>query len=197
MELCKRPAPAIEGSSFDGLLDRRRLAELLLEASDAIETDHSKAKRYLLHAASLLSGERLPDYSIPKQERGLRSWQVQQIRDFIESKLDTKIRVGDLASRCNLSAGHLNRGFKKAFGQTPLVYIRERRILRAKALMLSSNESLAGIAIACGLCDQAHLSRIFLRIMGETPHAWRRRARNASQLEAVPRSKLTDAEFRQ
>jgi AraC family transcriptional regulator len=179
MELCTNQLP----SNPEPRLDRRRLVEILLEASDALDTDTQKAKRYLQYAASLLRGNRSSWECTPRLRKGLRSWQVKQIRVFVESQLDTRIRVSDLAEQCHLSTGHLNRGFKQVFGQTPQVYIRERRILRAKALMLSSNESLASIAIGCGLCDQAHLSRVFLRIVGETPHVWRRRARSSDHFD--------------
>jgi AraC family transcriptional regulator len=41
-------------------------------------------------------------------------------------------------------------------------------------MMLESDEPLAQIAIACGLCDQSHLCRMFRRVVGVTPRAWRR-----------------------
>ena len=44
--------------------------------------------------------------------------------------------------------------------------------------MLSTDAPLSEIALDCGLADQAHLSRLFRRIVGETPRAWRR-ARSA------------------
>jgi AraC family transcriptional regulator len=186
MEQCLSQSRLPIERKIEAQFDRRRLAEILLQASDVIDTDHLKAKRYLLHAASLLWGDGSSQCLPPRQEKGLCSWQVQQVKTFIESNLDTRIMVKDLAARCRLSVGHLSRGFKRAFGKTPQGYIRERRILRAKALMLSSNDSLAGIAVVCGLCDQAHLSRIFLRIVGETPNAWRRQARRADHPDGVP-----------
>jgi AraC-like DNA-binding protein len=49
-----------------------------------------------------------------------------------------------------------------------------RRVERAQGLMLSTDAPLSAIALDCGLADQAHLSRLFRRIVGESPRAWRR-----------------------
>src|SRR6266481_2135432 len=48
-------------------------------------------------------------------------------------------------------------------------YIEKRRILRAQEMMLSSRYSLLQIALECGMCDQAHFTRVFRRIVGINP----------------------------
>jgi AraC-like DNA-binding protein len=50
----------------------------------------------------------------------------------------------------------------------------KRRIRRAQQLMLTSRLRLSQVALECGMCDQAHLSRTFRRIVGTNPNAWRR-----------------------
>jgi AraC family transcriptional regulator len=42
--------------------------------------------------------------------------------------------------------------------------------------MLTTEDPLSQIALACGMADQAHLSKLFRRGVGETPSAWRRRS---------------------
>jgi AraC family transcriptional regulator len=49
-----------------------------------------------------------------------------------------------------------------------------RRVERAQGLMLATDASLSDIALDCGLADQSHLTRLFRRIVGESPRAWRR-----------------------
>ena len=66
------------------------------------------------------------------------------------------------------------RAFRQTFGETPLAYIMERRIRRAQDLMLTSRVPLSQVALECGMCDQAHFCRVFRRIVGINPNAWRR-----------------------
>jgi transcriptional regulator GlxA family with amidase domain len=105
---------------------------------------------------------------------GLARWQIYRVITHIEAHLAEPMRLRELAGVTRLSASHFSRAFKTTIGMTPCTFITRKRIARACTLMNTSGESLCQIAIACGLCDQAHLCRTFRRIMGETPRAWRR-----------------------
>jgi AraC family transcriptional regulator len=54
------------------------------------------------------------------------------------------------------------------------VYLIRQRVERAKSMMLSSDAGFAEIAIACGFADQSHMTRLFTRLVRETPKIWRR-----------------------
>jgi transcriptional regulator GlxA family with amidase domain len=97
------------------------------------------------------------------------------VSGYVQTNIATKILISDLAGLAHFSAGHFFRTFKTSFGMSPQAYVMRQRILRAAALMKDSNESIAKIAVDCGLCDQAHLTRAFRRMVGVTPNAWRRR----------------------
>lgn len=88
--------------------------------------------------------------------------------------LDSTIRAGDLAGVVRLSTSHFFRAFRETFGESPLAYVMKRRMLRAQELMLTSQATLSQVALECGMCDQAHFSRTFRRIVGTNPMAWRR-----------------------
>jgi AraC family transcriptional regulator len=105
---------------------------------------------------------------------GLARWQAKLITSYIEDKLDSSIRVTALAGVVQLSTSHFFRAFRKTFGETPVAYIRQRRVRRAQELMLTSRLSLSQVALECGMCDQPHLCRVFRRIVGVNPNAWRR-----------------------
>ena len=84
------------------------------------------------------------------------------------------IRIEDMARVARLSASHFSKAFRLDFGTSPYAYIVRRRIERAQEMMLLTDEPLAGIAVACGLADQSHLTRLFHRIVGVSPASWRR-----------------------
>jgi len=52
--------------------------------------------------------------------------------------------------------------------------VAQRRVELARKLMRTTSDPLSHIAIQCGLCDQSHLCRLFRRLVGQSPHAWRR-----------------------
>jgi transcriptional regulator GlxA family with amidase domain len=105
---------------------------------------------------------------------GLAPWQVRTLNAHIDANLDGEIAVEDMARLVRLSVSHFGRAFKQSFGRAPYTHIIAERIARAQALMLETAEPLAQIALAVGLADQSHLSRLFRQLTGETPFAWRR-----------------------
>ena len=154
------------------------LASLLATATVALDTDCRAARRCIQRAAVLLGidlspgGEGAAERSCLRG--GLAPWQAKRLRSHIEDKLDSSIRATDLAGLVQLSSSHFFRAFRKTFGESPLTYIMKRRIRRAQQLMLTSQLRLSQVALECGMCDQAHLSRAFRRIVGTNPNAWRR-----------------------
>jgi len=110
----------------------------------------------------------------PLVKGGMAPWQIRRIFSHIELNIENPIRVNDLARVVNMSSGHLSRTFKRSLGLTLHRYIMQKRVERARTLMLSTSDGLSLIARTCGLCDQAHLTRAFRRMAGETPARWRR-----------------------
>jgi AraC family transcriptional regulator len=104
----------------------------------------------------------------------LLAWQVRKVHEHIEAMLATSIRNKDLAALVKLSEFHFAVAFRNSVGETPHEFLIRRRMERAQRLMLSSDMPLCDIASECGLADQAHLSRLFRRVVGESPASWRR-----------------------
>ena len=153
------------------------LVNLLTTASIALDTDRRAAKSCIQRAAALLGidlGLGGDEAAKSPCQGGLALWQAKLLKSFIEDKLDSSIRATDLAGVVQLSPSHFCRAFRKTFGESPLAYIRGRRVRRAQELMSTSRLRLSQVALECGMCDQAHLSRVFRRIVGINPNAWRR-----------------------
>lgn len=161
------------------------LARLLDDASEAIHRDRETAQACIARASALLEFERGRDRAGSEGaastlvQGGLAPWQIARVKSHIEANLDSTIRMTDLTAIVRLSAGHFTRSFKRSFGEAPFAYIVGRRLVRAQDLMLTTEESFCQIALACGLCDQSHLSRLFRQRFGTSPSNWRRLHRDA------------------
>jgi AraC family transcriptional regulator len=151
------------------------IAELLTAIETALDDEHEEVLECLRRAGAILNQSSQLQPSPPTPPRGgLAPRQVRDVRTFIETNLDSPLATKDLASTANLSTFHFCRAFRVSFNMTPHAYVMRRRIERAQGLMLQTDTSLGQIAIDCGLADQAHFNRLFRRLVGDSPGAWRR-----------------------
>jgi len=150
----------------------------LIDAAVAVlDADRDTSRRYLLRASAILRVKpgRTDAESMRSESRGgLLAWQLNRIVDYIETHLADKIAVKALADLVKVSASQLFRAFKISVGVTPFHYIARRRVELACTMIRTTGEPLSQIAVACGLCDQAHLCKVFHRTIGMSPSAWRR-----------------------
>jgi AraC family transcriptional regulator len=153
------------------------IPSLIGAAVATFDADRDTSRRYLQRALALLEVKRgaLGVESARRSDRGgLLVWQLNAVVDYIETHLSDKIAGRDLADLVNLSKGRLSRAFKISVGVPPSRYIVRRRLELACTMMRTTREPLSQVAIACGLCDQAHFSRLFRNAIGMSPSAWRR-----------------------
>lgn len=110
----------------------------------------------------------------PHDTGKLAQWQVSRLRAHVEEQMHASLSQAQLAAIVRLSVSHFARAFRHSFGTTPHRYVIARRMDRARALLCRSGLVMSEVALACGLSDQAHLSRLFKRDTGLTPSQWRR-----------------------
>jgi AraC family transcriptional regulator len=171
------------------------LVELLGSAESALTRDSGKARRLITVATAILRAELEERQAAAGSEPGsaghsaLAPWQKRRVLDHIDASLGGPIKIEDLARIARLSPSYFAKAFRADLGRSPHAYIVDQRIERAQELMLTTDRSLASIAVACGLADHAHLTRLFRRAIGESPASWRRRRkRSAAMLEPHPQS---------
>jgi len=154
---------------------RSAIAELCSAVRSALDNERGTAEDSLQRAADILQkmGE-TASVTVPQARGGLAPWQIRKVTSHIEAHLDRPIRNEELAALVRLNASHFGRAFRSSFGEPPHEYVIRRRVERAQGLMLSTGASLSEIALDCGLADQSHLTRLFRRVAGESPRAWRR-----------------------
>ena len=92
----------------------------------------------------------------------------------MEAKIETDIRLSDLANVAGMSSSHFVRSFRESTGQTPYQFLLHQRVKRAQLLMRDPRASLTEVALASGFADQHHLARVFRRIANMTPTDYRR-----------------------
>ena len=155
------------------------LVRLLSSAGEALANDRARTGQLIARAATLVRAEVERDkvkertLTAPANTR-LAPWQARRALDFIEMNLVHAIRVKELSAVARLSPSYFSRAFRADFGEPPYAYIVRRRVYRAQEMMRRTDKPLAFIAVACGLADQSHLTRLFRRIVGISPASWRR-----------------------
>lgn len=82
--------------------------------------------------------------------------------------------VAEIADDLNISAVRLSRGFRRWKGQSIGSYRRQLRVEHVARRLADSDDRLADLAAEAGFSDQSHMTRIFKRATGLTPHRYRR-----------------------
>jgi AraC family transcriptional regulator len=113
-----------------------------------------------------------------KVRGGLAPWQVRRARETLLDGIDGDIDPHALAQACGLSPRHFAKAFKRTLGQPPHRWLLRARVDRACEMLLHGDERLGTIALACGFADQSHMTRVFTRLIGIAPGAWRRMRRS-------------------
>jgi len=97
-------------------------------------------------------------------------------QDFIEANLHRHLELREIAAELNMSISTFSRHFSETNGQAPYAYVTERRLKRARRLLLETAKAPKEIAAICGFSDQSHLTRMFSRHYGVSPAAFRKKA---------------------
>jgi AraC family transcriptional regulator len=94
--------------------------------------------------------------------------------DHAEAQLAGDVSIASLAREAGLSQFHFIRIFREVAGETPLAYVRRRRLERAMESLRLTNQPIAQIAAACGFSHQSHLTERMRLEHGTTPADYRK-----------------------
>ena len=114
----------------------------------------------------------------PHLRGGLSPAAAQRVQLFIVGYLGRPIHLEDLSTRAGLSPYHFARAFKTSMGVPPRVFVEQRRIERARALLGNAAYSIADVAALAGFTTQSRLTTVFRRHTGFTPATFRRNLRH-------------------
>jgi len=102
--------------------------------------------------------------------------QLRRVRDRIDREYAQPLDVEALARGVNMSAGHLSRQFRLAYGEPPYAYLMTRRIERAMALLRRGDLSVTEVCFEVGCASLGTFSTRFTELVGVPPSVYRRQA---------------------
>lgn len=120
-------------------------------------------------ASSSASDQRLRDLAL-----------MRRVRDRIDREYAQPLDVEALARGVHMSAGHLSREFKRAYGESPYSYLMTRRIERAMALLRRGDLGVTEVCFAVGCQSLGTFSTRFTELVGIPPSTYRREAAQAT-----------------
>jgi AraC-like DNA-binding protein len=98
---------------------------------------------------------------------------LRRVRDRIDRDYAQPLDVGALARGVHMSAGHLSREFKRAYGEPPYSYLMTRRIERAMALLRRGDLSVTEVCFEVGCSSLGTFSTRFSELVGMSPSEYR------------------------
>ena len=105
---------------------------------------------------------------------------LRRVRDRMDREYAQPLDVEALASAVHMSAGHLSRQFRRAYGESPYSYLMTRRIERAMALLRAGELSVTEVCFAVGCSSLGTFSTRFTELVGVPPSVYRRESTRAT-----------------
>jgi len=126
-------------------------------------------------------GGTIREVSTPAETQRLRDLaRLRRVRDRIDREYAQPLNVEALAHDAHISAGHLSREFRAAYGESPYSYLMTRRIERAMALLRRGDLSVTEVCFAVGCASLGTFSTRFTELVGMPPSVYRREAARAT-----------------
>jgi AraC family transcriptional regulator len=149
---------------------------LAAEARRVLVQEPFHDRRYMaaLGSAMLERVLQVIDRGAPARARvAISPFKLRRVVDHVETNLDNKITVRELAELAGLSTAHFARAFRQATGEAPHHFILTRRIARVRALLRDPALNLATVSARAGFSSHAHMTSVFRRLTGLAPAAYR------------------------
>ena len=113
----------------------------------------------------------------PAESQHLRDLALlRRVKDRIDREYAQPLDVEALARGAHMSAGHLSREYRRAYGESPYSYLLTRRIERAMALLRRGDLSVTDVCFAVGCSSLGTFSTRFTELVGVPPSVYRQQA---------------------
>jgi AraC-like DNA-binding protein len=116
---------------------------------------------------------------------------LRRVRDRIDREFAQPLDVEALARGVNMSAGHLSRQFREAYGESPYSYLMTRRIERAMALLRRGDLSVTEVCYAVGCASLGTFSTRFSELVGVPPSVYRQQTGGTAGMPSCVAKQVT------
>lgn len=110
-----------------------------------------------------------------KDSTVIQSEQILRVIEMIKEKYNTDINLEKMAKMTSMNMSYLSVLFKKETGENYIDYLTNYRINISKKLLRSSKASITEIALSVGYCNSSYFTRVFTRLVGQTPTHYRQK----------------------
>ncbi len=112
-----------------------------------------------------------------QEEDDFKTRMLMRARDYMEAHLSEKISIEQVASHLGVSYSWFRKVFKEQTGESPICYLQQMRIRKAKYLLSSSDASIKSVALECGFAAADYFCNSFRKETGLTPLEFREKCR--------------------
>jgi AraC-like DNA-binding protein len=155
-------------------------------AEDAYYRTRVLSKKQYVSMLRLLTifGQHLSIVSnqLSTQSEGAQPPVVTRAREFIARNQDRDVSLGEVAQAVNTSIFYFCKLFKKTTGHTFTDYLSRVRIEKAKTLLLNPSTRVSEVAYAVGFQSLTHFNRMFRKLTGQSPSAYRAALPHAAKI---------------
>lgn len=147
----------------------RQLGQLQKESNTEFQTRNLLSEIWLCLLDEIKNAE--PNIYHPQQKNQDR---ILTMISFIQENFAEKLTLEDIADSAAVSTRECLRCFKSSIRQSPMDYLIEYRVRSAKKMLETTDLSITDIALRCGFNSNSYFTKLFHRICGKTPNAYRK-----------------------
>lgn len=157
-----------------------QLSHIAMSLLCELKEENVVGRVYADYVATLFAMQLVRRYSYLKdvhhRRGGMAPRKLQKAIQLIADNLEQEqsIALAAVAAEVGMSRYHFSRAFKQSMGLSPINYIAQQRIERAKKLLAETDLPIADIALHAGFSGQSHFTTFFRRLVGVTPRAFRK-----------------------
>ena len=104
---------------------------------------------------------------------GLTPARLRRVTELMQAKIEEELTLQEMAECAGLSTTHFSEMFRKSTGESPHQFLLRQRVERAKEMLREAEMRVLDVAVACGFKTQQHFARVFRRVCGASPTAYR------------------------